>query len=107
MVIVRLSDWQEFLDEVRSDNPSNGVVRLTLSARRDAGRPSRLYLVAGFFSGSQIVEFAHYLGPLPGEIKSDRSKEIEALFTQRKRELEGLGLLVRPGRYHAPPDNYR
>lgn len=103
MVIVRLSDWQEFLAEARADNPSDGVVRLTLSVRHDVGRSAQLRLVAGYLAGSQIIEFVHHLGLLPDDIESNRSKEIETLFAQRKRELEGLGLLVKPGRYHPPP----
>ncbi len=105
MVIVRLNDWQEFLSELRADNPSQGIVRLTLSAHYDSRRESHLHLVAGYLNGTDIVEFVHYLGLQPEHVKSDRAQEIEALFEERKRDLEALGLLVKPGRYHAPAVN--
>lgn len=107
MVIVRLNDWEEFLAEIRSDKPRDRIVRLTLSAHYDGRGEPQLTMVAGYLNGANIIEFVHYLGLQPRHVKSDRAQEIEALFEQRRQDLESQGLLVKPGRYHAPPTTIR
>jgi hypothetical protein len=53
------------------------------------------------------VEFVHYLGLQPVDTKSQRAVEIQALFEERRKMLEGLGFTVKSGRYHVPPTHQR
>lgn len=62
-----------------------------------------LTMVAGYLERGTIVEFVHYLGLQPVDSKSQRAVEIQALFEERRKVLEGLGFTVKSGRYHVPP----
>ena len=102
MVIVRFNQWTEFLDEMRAKPPDDRTVRLTFSLRYDGQGAAHLTMVAGYMDGGTIVEFVQYLGLQPRDPASPRGREIQALFDERRRALEGLGFRVKPGRYHAP-----
>ncbi|MGH9462285.1 MAG: hypothetical protein ACRD1X_13780 [Vicinamibacteria bacterium] len=101
MVIVRMNDWKEFLEELEEHQPPDKVVRLTFSVRYDKREVPYLTMVAGFLEGATIVEFVHYLGKQP-DPQSKLSGEIQNLFYDRKRQLERLGYAVKSGRYHVP-----
>jgi hypothetical protein len=101
MVIVRINEWKEFLEELEAHQPPDKVVRLTFSIRYDKREVPYLTMAAGFLEGGTIVEFVHYLGRQPNP-QSKRSGEIENLFYDRKRQLERLGYTVKSGRYHVP-----
>lgn len=101
MVIVRINQWEEFLEELEEHQPPDKVVRLTFSVRYDKREVPYLTMVAGFLGGGTIVEFVHYLGKQP-DPQSKLPAEIQNLFHDRKRELEGLGYTVKSGRYHVP-----
>jgi hypothetical protein len=102
MIVIRFNQWDEFVEELKSDPPDNGVVRVTVSLRYNGGRTPHLTLVAGYFGGDQIVEFVHYLGQRRLEDDGARSRELAALVEERKRCLEHHGFKVRSGRYHVP-----
>lgn len=106
MVLVRMNDWKEFLEELTEHQPPDKVVRLTFSVRYDKREVPYLTMVAGFLEGGTIVEFVHYLGRQP-DPQSKLSQEIQSLFHDRKGELERLGYTVKSGRYHVPPNPQR
>ncbi|MGH9459933.1 MAG: hypothetical protein ACRD1X_01855 [Vicinamibacteria bacterium] len=101
MVIVRINQWEEFLEELEEHQPPDKIVRLTFSVRYDKREVHYLTMVAGFLEGATIVEFVEYLGRRP-DPQSKLSGEIQNLFFDRKRQLERLGYTVKSGRYHAP-----
>ncbi|MGH9461345.1 MAG: hypothetical protein ACRD1X_09005 [Vicinamibacteria bacterium] len=101
MVIVRINQWEEFLEELDEHQPPDKVVRLTFSLRYDKRDVPYLTMVAGFLEGGTIVEFVQYLGRQPDH-RSKLSGEIQNLFHDRKRQLERLGYTVKSGRYHVP-----
>jgi hypothetical protein len=102
MIVIRFNQWDEFLEELTSEPPENGVVRVTVSLRYNGTRTPYLTLVAGYLGGDQIVEFVHYLGQRRPEDDGERSRELTALLEERKRCLEDHGFTVRSGRYHVP-----
>ena len=103
MVIVRLNDWTEFLNELERDPPKDRVVRLTFSLRSDH-QPDLgdLTMVAGYLRQEEIVEVVDLLGHLPSDNRSDRAGALQSLLEERKRLLESKGMTVRPGRYIPP-----
>ena len=101
MVIVRINQWEEFLEELEEHQPPDKVVRLTFGVRYDRQNVPYLPMVAGFFEESRIVEFLHYLGLKPSP-QSTRGEEIQRLFHERKDQLQRLGYTVKAGRYHVP-----
>ena len=101
MVIVRINQWEEVLEELEEHQPPDKVVRLTFSVRYDKREVPYLTMVAGFLDGTTIIEFVHYLGRQP-DPQSKLSGEIQNLFYDRKRQLERLGYTVKSGRYHVP-----
>ena len=103
MVIVRLNNWNEFLVELHAQPPTDRIVRLTFSIRYDGRNVPYLTMVGGYFDNPNIVEFVDYLGLQPQDAKSDRAREIQALFEKRKQHLEGQGFVVKSGRYRVPP----
>jgi hypothetical protein len=104
MVIVRFNQWEEFLSEMRESPPEDRTVRVTFSLRYDGQGAPHLSMVAGYRAPNTIVEFLHYLGLEVRDRESSRSKEIQALFEERRKHLESLGCLVKSGRYHVPPN---
>ena len=106
MVIVRFNQWEEFLAELETHRPEDQRVRLTFSLRSDRQGAVHLTMVAGYLNQGDIVEFVHYLGPQPTDTKSP-SEEIQKLLEDRRTHLERLGLTVRSGRYHVPPNLQR
>ena len=103
MVIIRFNQWEEFLEELKASSPEDRTVRLTFSLRYDGQGVPHLTMVAGYLDRSTIVEFVHYLGLQPIDRKSQRAQEVQTLFEERKKYLEGLGFGVKSGRYHVPP----
>jgi len=103
MVIVRFNQWTEFLEELKVSAPEDRIIRLTCSIRYDGQGIAHLTMVAGYLGKNVIVEFVHYLGLQPIDTKSERSKEIQAMFDERKMLLENMGFAVKSGRYHVPP----
>jgi hypothetical protein len=101
MVIVRMNQWAEFLEELKEHQPPDKLVRLTFSVRFDKREVPYLTMVAGFLEGATIVEFVEYLGRRP-DPQSKLSADIQNLFYDRKRQLERLGYTVKSGRYHVP-----
>jgi hypothetical protein len=61
-------------------------------------------MVAGYLKEGGIVEFVHYLGVQSADRKASPSQEIQKIFDERRTHLEGLGLKVKSGRYHVPPN---
>ncbi len=104
MVIVRFNQWEEFLTELEAHRPEDQAVRLTFSLRFDRQGAAHLTMVAGYLDHGDIVEFVHYLGLQPADEKTPRSEEVQKLFEERRTHLEGLGLRVKSGRYHVPPN---
>jgi hypothetical protein len=104
MVIVRFNQWEEFLAEMQESPPEDRTVRVTFSLRYDGQGAAHLSMVAGYCGPNTIVEFLHYLGLEPRDRESSRSKEIKALFEERRNHLKSLGYLVRSGRYHVAPN---
>jgi hypothetical protein len=107
MVIVRFNHWTEFLEELKAGPPENRTLRLTYSVRYDGRGMPFLTMVAGYLERDTLVEFVHYLGLQPVDTKSQRAVEIQALFEERRKMLEGLGFTVKSGRYHVPPTHQR
>ena len=107
MVIVRFNQWEEFLEELQANGPEDRAVRMTFSLRYDGEGVPYMTMVAGYLSRTGIVEFVHYLGLQPIDPKNQRSQEIQNLFDDRRKYLEGLGMQVKPGRYHVPPTLHR
>ncbi len=103
MVIVRFNQWEEFLEELKANPSEDRTVRLTFSLRYDGHGVPHLTMVAGYLDRDTIVEFVHYLGLQPIDRKTQRAQEIQTLFDERKKLLEGLGFSVKSGRYHVPP----
>src|SRR5689334_16478009 len=104
MVIVRHNQWREFLEELEAHRPEDQIVRLTFSLRFDRQGAPHLTMVAGYLNHGDIVEFVHYLGLQPADRKGARSDEIQKLFEERRVHIESLGLKVKSGRYHVPPN---
>jgi hypothetical protein len=107
MVIVRFNQWEEFLQEMQEASLEDRTVRLGFSLRYDGHGVAHLTMVAGYLSRDTIVEFVHYLGLQPTDRKTQRSQEIQTVFEDRRKVLEGLGFLVKSGRYHVPPMLHR
>ncbi len=103
MVIVRFNQWEEFLEELTASGPEDRTVRLCFSLRYDGQGVPHLTMVAGYLARDTIVEFVHYLGLEPKDRQSSRAQEIRSLFDERRKYLEGIGMRVKPGRYHVPP----
>ncbi len=103
MVIVRFNQWEEFLEELKTNPPEDRTVRLTASLRYDKLSVPHVTMVAGYLYGTMIVECVHYLGLQPIDGTSQRSEEIRQLFHLRKEYLEELGFSVKSGRYHMAP----
>jgi hypothetical protein len=103
MVIVRFNQWEEFLGELKGRAPEDRTVRLTFSRRYDGQSVAHLSLVAGCLDRNTIVEYVCYLGLQPIDRTSQRAREIEALFADRRKGLADLGFSVKSGRYHVPP----
>ena len=89
MVIVRINEWKEFLEELEEHQPPDKVVRLTFSVRYDKREVPYLTMVAGFLEGETIIEFVHYLGRQP-DPQSKLSGEIQNLFYDRYVQLEWI-----------------
>lgn len=107
MIIVRFNEWEEFLEELQAATPEDRTVRQSFSLRYDGQGAPHLTMVAGYLARDTIVEFVHYLGLQPSDRKSQRSQEIRKLFEDRRKFLEGLGFLVKSGRYHVTPTLHR
>jgi hypothetical protein len=102
MVVIRFNQWDEFLDELKSDPPDDRIVRLTFSLRYNGQQTPYATMVAGYLGHNQIIEFVHYLGMRTTETNGHRSQEIATLFEERKKCLAAHGFEVRAGRYHVP-----
>jgi len=102
MIIVRFNEWQEFVVEAKESPPEDQTVRLTFNLRHDGHGAPHLSMIAGYHARNSLVEFVQYLGLQPRDPASPRGREVQALFDERRRALEGLGVRVKPGRYHAP-----
>ena len=107
MVIIRFNQWEEFLEELQASGPDDRTLRLSFSLRYDGQGAPHLTMVAGYLGRDTIVEFIHYLGLQPRERDSPRAMEIQTLFEERRKFLEGRGFKVKSGRYHVPPTLHR